>query len=202
MRRRRSVLVLALATLVLAGCGKSQTAPTGSATPPAPGGSGAVPNPASSPTSAAPEHLTTVLPAVAGGSGKGVDTGPFDPGSALGAADVLKVYYAMLAARQYPDAWVWRDERESSAPQTEGTFAAGFDRYASYSAQVGEPGAPQGMAGSMHVAIPVTIHAQLKTGALVNETATAQLLRINDTPTAGDHKMSWRIVRIETRPAR
>ncbi len=198
MSRRRSVLVLALAVLALAGCGKPKTA---APAPGAPGAPGDAQGAAGTANPAPVEHLTTVLPAVAGGSGK-VDNRPFDPGSARGAADVLKVYYAMLAARQYPDAWVWRDERESSAPQTEGAFASSFDRYASYSAQVGEPGAPRGTTGSVHVTVPVTIHAQLKTGAVVNETASAQLLRINDTPAAGDHKVSWRIVHIETQPAR
>jgi len=189
----------ALAALALAACGKPHEAsPAADAGAPVAGGT----VDAAGVVTAAPEHMTTVLPAIPGAGGSAASDAPFDPGSPRGAVDVLKVYYSMVGAKRYGDARIWWDEGAPSEPANDAALAASFDRYDTYAAQVGQPSAPQGAAGSTHLTVPVVIHARLKSGGEVTEQATVQLHRINDTPGASGHQVSWRIDRIDSAAAR
>lgn len=129
-----------------------------------------------------------------------ISEAPFTPDSPQGAADVVQTYYAHLGQKAYAKAWaLWRDGGRASGYPTAQAFAASFDRYAQYDAQVGAPGAPEGAAGSVYVSVPVVIYGRLRTGAEVHEKGEAVLRRANDVPGADAGQRVWRIARISTR---
>lgn len=195
MRLPISILAGLLALLTLEACHRKPNSAPSSSTDTASGS-------ASEAKSRGPSvHMTTVLPTIAAPAGAD-DAAPFDPGSTRGAVAVLKVYYSMIGAKRYADASIWREDAGPSGPQSDAAFAAGFERYATYSAKVGEPGQPSGPPGSVHVAIPVEIHGRLTTGADVTEHATVEMHRINDTGGAAGRQMSWRIDRVDTSPGK
>ena len=132
-----------------------------------------------------------------------ISEAPFTEDSAQGAANVVQTYYALLGGRAFDKAWaLWRDGGKASGQPTAPAFAASFDRYAQYNAQVGGPGAIEGAAGSLYVTVPVVIYGRLKTGQEVHEKGEAQLRRVNDVPGATAEQLKWRIFRIETQPTR
>ena len=131
-----------------------------------------------------------------------VSEAPFAEDSAQGAANVVQTYYALLGGRAFDKAWaLWSDGGKASGQATPAAFAASFDRYAQYNAQVGGPGAIEGAAGSLYVTVPVVIYGRLKTGAEVHETGHATLRRVNDVPGSTPEQRRWHIAKIETRPA-
>lgn len=128
---------------------------------------------------------------------------PFTEDSAQGAANVVQTYYALLGGRAFDKAWVlWRDGGKASGQPTAPAFAASFDRYAQYNAQVGGPGAIEGAAGSLYVTVPVVIYGRLKTGQEVHEKGQATLRRINDVPGSTGEQRRWHIAKIETEAMR
>jgi membrane-bound inhibitor of C-type lysozyme len=80
-----------------------------------------------------------------------------------------------------------------------GRFAASFDKYAAYNAQVGAPGAVDAGAGQRFVPVPVQINAKLKTGALVSMTGSVTLHR-TVVDGASQEQKSWRIRTADIRP--
>lgn len=122
-----------------------------------------------------------------------ISEGPFTPDSAQGAANVVQTYYALLGDKKYQQAWnLWSDGGKASG-MTAQAFAASFDKYESYNAQIGAPGAIEGGAGSMFVTVPVVIYGKLKTGAPVHMKGDVNLRRVNDVPGATDEQRKWHI---------
>lgn len=189
-----SILATLLALFTLEACSRKQASSQSSSTNPVSGSGAEAQGRGDS------VHMTTVLPTIAAADGA-QNALPFDPGSTRGAVGVLKVYYSMISAKRFSDALIWREDSGPSSPLADAAFASGFERYESYSAKVGQPGQPNGPPGSVHVAIPVEVHGRLKTGAEVTEGATVEMHRINDTAEAAGRRMSWRIDRIDMRPA-
>ena len=75
----------------------------------------------------------------------------FTPQSAQGAANVVQTYFALVADKKYPEAWaLWSDGGKASGMAAK-DFAASFDKYESYNAQIGAPGEIEGAAGSLYV---------------------------------------------------
>src|SRR6185312_11985810 len=82
-----------------------------------------------------------------------VSEAPFSETSAQGAANVLQTYYALIEAHHYREAWrLWGDGGRASGMSAAG-FAASFERYANYRAQIGAPGRIEGAAGSLYVEV-------------------------------------------------
>lgn len=130
-----------------------------------------------------------------------ISEAPFKPQSAQGAADVVQTYFAHIGQKDYAKAWaLWSDGGKASGYATAEAFAKRFDRYHQYNAQVGAPGAIEGAAGSLYVAVPVVIYGRLKTGAEVHEKGEATLRRVNDVPGSTAEQRRWRIAKIETKP--
>ena len=80
------------------------------------------------------------------------------------AADVLRRYYAAIAARDFRRAYALWDDAGAASGQTFEAFAAGFAETARVEAEVGEPGRVEGAAGSRYVEVPVTIRAATDAG--------------------------------------
>lgn len=132
-----------------------------------------------------------------------VSEAPFTEDSAQGAANVVQTYYALLGGHAFDKAWaLWRDGGRASGQPTAAAFAASFDRYAQYNAQVGGPGAIEGAAGSLYVTVPVVIYGRLKTGEEVHEKGQATLRRANDVPGSTPEQRRWHIAKIETKSSR
>lgn len=173
----------------------------------------APPNPPSSPKAGPPPMTAPALPLVeppAPGAPGGLpddrtplSEAPFTEDSAQGAANVVQTYYALLGGRAFDKAWVlWRDGGKASGQPTATAFAASFDRYAQYNAEVGGPGAIEGAAGSLYVTVPVVIYGRLKTGEEVHEKGQATLRRVNDVPGSTAEQRRWHIATIKTGAAR
>lgn len=117
------------------------------------------------------------------------------------AAEVIRRYYAFIAARDYPRAYaLWSDGGRASG-QTLEEFAAGFAETASVTAEVGAPGRVEGAAGSRYVVVPVVVHARLRDGTQQRFEGTYTLRRsVVDGATA--EQRSWRIHSAEVRQVR
>ena len=111
-----------------------------------------------------------------------VSEAPFSPTSAQGAANVVQTYYALLEARQYDQAYaLWSDGGKASG-MSAADFAASFDKYKDYHANVGAPGRVEGAAGSLYVEVPVQVYGTLERGGEFNMRGPLRLRRVNDVP--------------------
>jgi membrane-bound inhibitor of C-type lysozyme len=126
-----------------------------------------------------------------------VSEAPFTPTSAQGAANVVQTYYAAVGEGDFAQAWgLWSDGGRASN-MTQAQFAAQFDAYRSYRAQIGAPGDIEGAAGSLYVEVPVVVYGRLKNGAELHQSGKAVLRRVNDVPGSTAEQRTWRIARIE-----
>jgi hypothetical protein len=173
--------------LVLAGC---QRAPASQTVPPSPGVSTDAPvsPPAPGTPGGLPDDRTPLSEAPAG------------PKSPQAAGDVVQTYFALIEAGKYGDAWRLWSEGGKASQRTEAQFAADFERYASYHAQVGAPGQPEGAAGSVYVQVPVVIYGRFKAGNELHQSGTVTLRRVNDVPGSTEEQRRWHISRIELSP--
>ncbi|MBX3565743.1 MAG: MliC family protein [Sphingomonas sp.] len=132
----------------------------------------------------------------------GADTMTVTPAideTAQGAADVVQRYYALISEKKYAEAWaLWEDVGKASGMSAQ-AFAASFDKYATYTAQVGAPGAVDAGAGQRFVTVPVQVGGKLKTGALVSMTGSVTLHRTIVDGASAEQK-SWRIRTADIKP--
>ncbi len=182
---------IALAVLAVAGCGRPTVETNVVANAPA----------AQPPASYPP--LEPPAPGTPGGlpdDRTPVSEAPFTPQSAQGAADVVQTYFALIGEKKYGEAWaLWSDGGKTSGVD-ERAFAASFDKYLEYHAQIGGPGRIEGAAGSLYVEVPVVIYGRLKTGQEVHQKGTARLRRVNDVPGSTAEQRRWHIASIDLKP--
>jgi hypothetical protein len=118
---------------------------------------------------------------------------PFAKTSAQGAAQVVQTYFALIEAGKYRQARaLWSDGGRTSgmAPRA---FAASFDKYAEYHAQIGAPGRIEGAAGSLYVDVPVVAYGRLKSGGSFRRKGPVTLRRCSDVPGCTAEQREWRI---------
>ena len=163
----------------------------------APGVNCKAPEPAAAPVAPPPPGSPGGLP----DDRTPVSEAPFTPDSAQGAANVVQTYYALIGAKKYGEAFkLWSDGGKASG-QTAQAFAAGFDKYASYNAEIGAPGDIEGAAGSLYVEVPVVIYGQLKTGEAVHMKGDVRLRRVNNVPGSSDEQRKWHIAEAALKPS-
>lgn len=144
--------------------------------------------PAASPTTA-PQALLGAQPTPA----------PAATDSAAAAGAVVRDYYALIAARRFADAYrLWEDGGQASG-LTARAFADGFADYASYRADVGQPGRIDAGAGQRFVEVPVRIAAWRADGP-VALAGTLTLHRVADIDGATPEQRQWRISDAAIRP--
>jgi hypothetical protein len=93
-----------------------------------------------------------------------------------GAADVLKLYYELIAARRYEAARGLRDSagRQASAAD----FAANFDRYSEHHATVGTPSLVAEAGEWLYVEVPVQRYGKFRDGKTFANAGTVTLRRL------------------------
>jgi hypothetical protein len=92
-----------------------------------------------------------------------------------GAADVLKLYYGLIAKRRYEDA---RRLRESSArAPSAAQFAANFDSYAEHYATIGTPSLVAEAGEWLYVEVPVQRYGKFRDGKTFVNAGTMTLRR-------------------------
>ena len=118
-------------------------------------------------------------------------TGPIDPKSAEGAAQVVQQYGALIeqdrnaeAARLWSDPAVGKKVRDKlAAPDVH--------------LEVGKPSDPEGAAGSVYVTVPVVFYGHMVSQEPYRHTANLVLRRVNDVPGSTEEQRRWHIERIE-----
>lgn len=203
----RNTILTGLTLFLLAGCSSQTDAPDNQATgnaaasPPLPIVNEAAPAPVTSlaPPRPAPPSASPVEPPAPGTPGglrddrRPVSEPPFAATSAQAAADVVQTYYALIGEKKYKEAWrLWGGGGEASGTKA-AAFAASFDKYAQYSAQIGTPGEIEGAAGSSYVEVPVIIYGRLKSGKEVHMKGPVTLRRVNDVPGSTAEQRQWHI---------
>lgn len=152
----------------------------------------------------APEAVAPPPPGAPGGlpdDRTPISEAPFTADSAQGAANVVQTYYALIGAKKYAEARnLWSDGGKASG-QTAQAFAAGFDKYESYNAEIGAPGDIEGAAGSLYVEVPVVIYGRLKTGEAVHMMGDMRLRRVNNVPGSSDEQRRWHIAEAALKPS-
>lgn len=129
-----------------------------------------------------------------------VSEAPFTPESGQGAANVVQSYFALIEQGRYGDAWrLWSDGGRASG-MSESEFAASFERYREFHAQVGAPGEIEGAAGSLYVQVPVQAYGRLRDGRPFNMAGSVTLRRVNDVPGSTPEQRRWHIFQSALRP--
>ncbi|PWG02601.1 hypothetical protein [Sphingosinicella humi] len=153
--------------------------------------------PAVEPAAPAPSAQAPLQPPAPGEAGglpddrPPVAEAPFAPDSAQGAANVLQSYYALIEQGDYDAAYALRSASADGPSAAE--FAASFEQYAEYHAQIGAPSNIEGAAGSLYVEVPVQIYGRQKDGKPFSSAGTVTLRRSNDIPGSTAEQRSWRI---------
>lgn len=171
---RRSAPLLAM--LVLAGCGGAAR-DEGNATP----------VPEERPAAKPPADIAPEAQPVPGPESPVAPDGAAD---AEAAAEVVRTYYALIAARRYDEAWRLRSNGSGKAPPE---FVEQFAAHSELRATVGTPSRIEGAAGSLYVEIPVQLYGRRTDGAPFASAGTITLRRSNDVPGATAEQRSWRI---------
>jgi len=125
-----------------------------------------------------------------------------DPRSAEAAVAVLRDYFRLLEQKDFVAAhrlWSATSEERSLSDDA---FAAKFDDYRTYHAELATPAGVQGAAGSLYVDIPVTVSGELNDGRTFRLEGPVTLRRVNDVPGATPEQLQWRIMRSALEPRR
>ncbi len=124
---------------------------------------------------------------------------PADDG-AEGAAQVLRDYYGLIARKQFREAWhLWDRDGQASGMAPE-AFAASFNKYRNFTAQLGVPGRIDAGAGQRYVTIPVTVSGTLRDGAPFAMEGPVTLHRVADIDGATAAQRQWRIYESGLKP--
>lgn len=79
-------------------------------------------------------------------------------------------------------------------------FAASFDKYGEYHAQIGAPWRIEGAAGSLYIEVPARVYGRLKSGEAFNMRGPVRLRRVNDVPGSTEAQRQWHIADSGERP--
>ncbi len=130
-----------------------------------------------------------------------ISEAPFTPDSAQGAANVVQTYYALLGEKKYRQAWaLWGNGGRDSGMSAD-AFAASFDKYSEYHANVGAPGRIDSGMSQRRVTVPVQVYGRLKADAKpVYMLGTVVLHRV--VPGVSDVKadQSWHLQSADIKP--
>jgi len=133
-------------------------------------------------------------PAVPAGPPETAEAGPRE------AADsVVRRYYELLGKGEFVEArGLWDRDGEASGMSPD-LFETTMLKYQSLSATVGEPGEPEGAAGSIYVETPVSVRAVIR-GEPTETDGVVVLRRCNHVPGCTGDDLSWRIHEIRLDP--
>ena len=113
--------------------------------------------------------------------------------SALGAARRLLQYCDAVATKRYRDAYaLWSDNGRASGMSL-AQFGDSFAKYAAYDCHIGEPGDPEGAAGSIYVIVPLRVTGALTRGGGFVLEGPVTMRRVNDVPGSTAEQRRWHI---------
>ncbi|NLG61612.1 MAG: hypothetical protein GX539_05160, partial [Candidatus Cloacimonetes bacterium] len=116
------------------------------------------------------------------------------------AAEVIRQYYAAIAAGDFARAYRLWSNNGGASGQTLQEFARGFAGTASVEADIGAPGDVEGAAGSVYVKVPVVVRAVTTDGERQRFEGTYTLRRSN-VDGATEEQRAWRIYDADISPA-
>lgn len=114
--------------------------------------------------------------------------------SAQEAKLVVQLYYTLIAQRRYAAARKLWGQGGAESGGDVAAFAKGFERYAAYASEVGEPTDIKSSDGKQYISVHVTVTAQRKGSTQISTIDGPILLRRASDPTEPDaDKRDWRI---------
>lgn len=118
--------------------------------------------------------------------------GSIDPNSAEAAGQVVQSYGALIEQKRWAEAnALWGNA--ASAAGFEGKLA----QFAQIHLEIGNPGDPEGAAGSIYVTMPVILYGDQLDGQPFRRSGEVTLRRVNDVPGSTDAQRHWHIERID-----
>jgi hypothetical protein len=184
---RRGAVAVAVAALTISAC--ERAADQGAASNAQPPANLAADNPASAiapPASGPPARTPLAEP-----------SGAIDPKSAEAAGQVVQSYGALIEQGRWAEAnALWGDRGSAAKLQSE------LLQYSEIHLEIGNPGVPEGAAGSIYVTLPVIFYGDLKNGQPFHRSAEVILRRVNDVPGSTAEQRRWHIERIDWAAAR
>ena len=122
--------------------------------------------------------------------------GPIHPKSPEAAGQVVQHYGALIEQRRFAEAEkLWGDARAAA------DFKLQLRRYPESHLEIGEPGDPEGAAGSIYVTVPVVFYGRDQNDAAFRRAADIILRRVNDVPGSTEAQRRWHIERIDWKSA-
>ncbi|MCW3847122.1 MliC family protein [Sphingomonas sp. LB-2] len=129
-----------------------------------------------------------------------VSEAPFTAESAQGAAQVVQTYYAHLEQGDFRKAWLLWGQNGEASGMSAAAFAASFDRYSEYHANIGAPGEIDAGAGQRYVTVPVQVYGRLKAGNRAFYMLGTVTLHRTVADGATLEQKSWRISSADIKP--
>lgn len=167
-------LVTLVACVALAGCGK-----------PAPQQSTQQPPRPPAPAEVAEKNSVSPVPLAE-------PNGPIDPQSAEAAGQVVQSYGALIEQGRWSEAnALWGDQPSAAR------FETALAQYREVHLEIGNPGEPEGAAGSIYLTMPVIFYGDGKDGQPFRTPADVILRRVNDVPGSTEAQRRWHIERID-----
>ena len=117
--------------------------------------------------------------------------GRIDPKSSRAAGQVVQHYGALIEQRRWKDA-----EALFGDPATAAEATTALRSRREVHLEIGDPGKPEGAAGSIYISIPITFYGKKADGSAFREPASAFLRRTNDVPGATQAQRRWHLDRI------
>lgn len=118
--------------------------------------------------------------------------GPIDPKSVEAAGQIVQSYGALIEQKRWTQSRdLWGEA--ATAHKFEATFADDADVHL----EIGNPGDPEGAAGSIYVTIPVFFYGDRNDGTPYRRAADVILRRVNDVPGSTEAQRRWHIERID-----
>jgi hypothetical protein len=109
------------------------------------------------------------------------------------AVQVIRNYYSAIARQDYQQAYLAWDQNGAASQQSFEQFKQGFANTACVAVEVGEPGQPDGAAGSSYIQIPVTVTAITRDGMPQRFRGSYVLRRVNDVPGSTPEQRRWHL---------
>ena len=118
--------------------------------------------------------------------------GPIDPNSAEAAGQVVQSYGALIEQQRWGQAnALWGDK------DTAAKFQSNLMKNAEVHLEIGNPGEPEGAAGSIYMTMPVIFYGDSREGQPFRHSADVILRRVNDVPGSTEAQRRWHIERVD-----
>jgi hypothetical protein len=152
------------------------------------------------PTNSSPTEATNPIPPPATGPNAKTPfaepKGAIDPKSAEAAGQIVQHYGALIEQARWSEAEaLWNDHAAAAK------FSASLRAYPEVHLEVGDLGPMEGAAGSIYLAMPITLYGRDRKGGTFRRRAEIVLRRVNDVPGSTEVQRRWHIERVDWKDA-